>query len=514
MANAVRIKELNDKITALEKENTTLKETIAYLTRKLYGRSSETSKNLNIQGQMSLFDEAEQEQNIKAKEPTLEEVESYLRNRKYNGQRKEKLANLPHEKRIIPMHPEDKFCIECGNELKLIGEEFVRTEVEYIPATLRVIDYYREVYECRKCRKNGASHIEKSPMVDPVIPHSYASATSVAYVMYQKFVNALPLYRLEKEWKNLGLNLSRATMANWIMIASKEWLNPIVEEMHRILLKEKYLHADETTVQVMKEAGRKNTTKSYMWVYGSYRESKTPIRIFEYRPTRSGENADKFLKGFKGYLISDAYQGYNKVEGVTRCYCWAHLRRYFVDAMPEDVKETTAPQQAIERIGQLFKIEEEIVNKSAEERLKIRKEKSTELVDEFFVWIEENQNKYVSKSKIGKAFTYAMNQKEGLMRYLEDGNIEMSNNLAERAIRPFTVGRKNWLFSGSPKGAKASATVYSIVETAKANNLDPYKYLTYIFKSLPGVDLKEYPEFINYLLPWDEQVQAICKKAE
>ena len=139
MANAVRIKELNDKITALEKENTTLKETIAYLTRKLYGRSSETSKNLNIQGQMSLFDEAEQEQNIKAKEPTLEEVESYLRNRKYNGQRKEKLANLPHEKRIIPMHPEDKFCIECGNELKLIGEEFVRTEVEYIPATLRVI---------------------------------------------------------------------------------------------------------------------------------------------------------------------------------------------------------------------------------------------------------------------------------------------------------------------------------------------------------------------------------------
>ena len=137
----------------------------------------------------------------------MEEVESYLRNRKYNGQRKEKLANLPHEKRIIPMHPEDKFCIECGNELKLIGEEFVRTEVEYIPATLRVIDYYREVYECRKCRKNGASYIEKSPMVDPVIPHSYASATSVAYVMYQKFVNALPLYRLEKDvYKRQDLN--------------------------------------------------------------------------------------------------------------------------------------------------------------------------------------------------------------------------------------------------------------------------------------------------------------------
>ena len=183
-------------------------------------------------------------------------------------------------------------------------------------------------------------------------------------------------------------------MSNWIMIASKEWLYPILERMHEILIKEKYVHADETTVQVMNEKDLKNTTKSYMSVYGTHKDSKTPIRIFDYRPTRNGANANAFLKGFNGYLISDAYQGYNKVTGVTRCYCWAHLRRYFVEALPTDLKneEANASKMAIEMIGRLFKIEEEIANKTAEERLKIRKEKSMDLVDEFFAWVENNQN--------------------------------------------------------------------------------------------------------------------------
>ena len=433
MVDAKQIEDLQSRINALESENEILKETVVYLTKKLYGRSSETSKALNIQSQMSLFDEAEQEQDPEAKEPTLEEVESYRRKKKYEGQKEEKLKNLPHEKRMMKMHPDDIYCSVCGNEMKLVGEEFVRTEVEFIPAQLKVIDYYREVYECRRCRKkNGFSHIEKSPTPDPVIPHSYASATSVAYIMYQKYVNALPLYRMEKDWENLGLNLSRATMSNWIIIASNEWLKPILDVMHQKMLEESYLHADESPVQVLKEAGRKNTTKSYMWVYGTYKGSKTPIRIFDYRPTRSGANANEFLKGFNGYLISDAYSGYNQVEGITRCYCWAHLRRYFVDSLPKDIQGAgaTAPKQAIDLIGKLFAIEEKIANKSSEERYKIRQKESRPIVDEFFAWIEGNQNQYLAKSKLGKAFTYAMNQKEGLMRYLEDGNIEMSNNLA------------------------------------------------------------------------------------
>ena len=205
--------------------------------------------------------------------------------------------------------------------------------------------------------------------------------------------------------------------------------------MHKTMLAEN-LHADETVMQVMNEPGRKNTTKSYMWVYGTYKDSKTPIRIFEYQPTRSGENARKFLQGFKGYLVSDAYQGYEKVEGIQRCYCWAHLRRYFVEALPKDIKskEATLPIQAIEYCKELFKIEDEISDEDAKTRYKIRQEKAMPILDKFFALIENNINKILPKSKLGKAFQYAQNQKEGLLRYLEDGHIAISNNLAENSI--------------------------------------------------------------------------------
>ena len=499
---------LNERIAALENENKYLHEMVAYLTKKLYGRSSETSKTLNI-GQMSLFDEAEIEASDKAKEPTLEDVEAYRR-KKFTGQREEKLKNLPHDRVLIKMHQDDMFCETCGTKLTRIGEEFVRTEVEYIPAKLRVIDYYREVYECRQCRKQELPYIEKSVMPEPVIPHSYASASSITHIMYQKYVNAVPLYRQETDWKNLGLKLSRATMANWIIWSADEWLKPLVERMHKTMLEEKYLHADETVMQVMNEPGRKNTTKSYMWVYGTYKDSKTPIRIFEYQPTRSGENARRFLQGFKGYLVSDAYQGYEKVEGIQRCYCWAHLRRYFVEALPKDIKskEATLPIQAIEYCKELFKIEDEISDEDAKTRYKVRQEKARPILDEFFAWIENNINKTLPKSKLSKAFQYAQNQKEGLLRYLEDGHIAISNNLAENSIRPFTIGRKNWLISGSPKGARASAVVYSIIETAKANGLDPYKYLNYVFKNMPGINQEYYEEF----LPWHPDIQRACRK--
>ena len=365
----------------------------------------------------------------------------------------------------------------------------MRTEVEYIPASLKVIDYYRETLECRKCKNTSNPYMDKAPIPEPVISHSYASPSSIAHVMYQKYVNAVPLYRQENDWKNLGLELKRQTMSNWIMEASQQWLAPIIYILHKNLLKEKYLHADETRIQVMKEPGRKNTTDSYMWVYGTYKESETPVRIFEYRPTRNGDHAKAFLKGFNGYLESDAYQGYEKVEGITRCYCWSHLRRYFVDALPPgiDNPDATLPAKAIDYCGKLFKIESKIENLTPSEKKEQRQKHSKPLLDEFWLWVDKNKNNCPPKSKLAKAFTYATNQKEGLMNFLLDGNIPISNNLAENAIRPFTVGRRNWLFSGSPDGATASAMVYSIVETAKANNLNPYKYLLYILKYMPGL---------------------------
>ncbi|HEX3029730.1 MAG TPA: IS66 family transposase [Clostridia bacterium] len=506
---------LNNKIAQLELENKNLHETVAYLTKKLYGKSSETSKALGIKEQMSLFDEAETEADPAVLEPTLEQVYE-ARRKKYPGQRKDKLDKLPHDKIIFKLEPADLDCPQCGTELKPIGEEFVRTEVEYIPATLRVIDYYIETYKCERCKDTGHPYMEKTPLPYPVIPHSYASPTSVAHITYQKYVNAVPLYRQEADWKNLGLDLKRQTMSNWILEASREWLMPLINLLHNKLLKEKYIHADETKIQVLNEKGRKNTTDSFMWVYGTYKDSNTPIRIFEYHPTRNGDHAKEFLKGFHGYLISDAYQGYEKVDDITRCYCWSHLRRYFVDALPPDVNQpqATLPSQAIEYCKKLFKIEDEIEKLTPEEKKKQRQERSKPVLDAFWSWVENNKSNCLPKSKLAKAFGYALNQKEGLMNFLKDGNIAISNNLAENSIRPFTVGRRNWLFSGSPEGATASAAVYSIIETAKANGLNPYEYLRYIFKYLPGVRINEEPEFLEDFLPWNQDVQAFCNKAQ
>jgi hypothetical protein len=302
-------------------------------------------------------------------------------------------------------------------------------------------------------------------------------------------------------------------MANWIIAASRDWLMPIVERMQQMLLKEKYLHADETTVQVLNEEGRKNTTKSYMWVYSTGRHCRHPIRIFDYRTGRSGKYPQEFLKGFKGFLHSDAYSGYKKVSDITRCLCWSHLRRYFVDALPKDIHspEATIPSKGITYCNKLFEIEKTLEEFSGEERKALRLEQEKPVLDAFWTWLDSIRSQVLPKSKLGEALNYALNHKKELLNYLLDGNCVFSNNLAENSIRPFTIGRKNWLFSGSPKGAAASAAVYSIIETAKANGLDPYKYLLFIFRNMPGVLFRQYPEFLEDYLPWSPEVQQACK---
>lgn len=511
MSAAEQVKVLEKRVGELERENKRLHDTVEYLTRKLFGRSTEKTSSLSL-GQMSLFDEAEIEADPTAPEPDLKKIQGYRR-KKFKGQRMELLKDIPRDKRLCTLDKQDCFCEACNTALVSVGEEFVRTEIEFIPAKVRAIDYYRETFECRTCRKNGKPYMEKSPMPYPVIQHSMASPSTVAWVMHQKFVNALPLYRQEKEWRTLGVNLSRATMANWIQAASRDWLMPLVELMHQKLLQEKYLHADETTVQVMNEEGRKNTTDSYMWVYSSGKHCKHPIRIFEYQPGRSGKYPQKFLKGFKGYLHSDAYSGYTKIPDITRCLCWTHLRRKFVDSLPKDIHspEATLPSQGISFCNKLFEIEKKLEDLSSEQRKSERLEREKPVLEAFWAWIDSTKGKVLPKSKLGEALAYALNHKEEFMNYLQEGNCSISNNLAENSIRPFTVGRKNWLFSGSPKGASASAAVYSIIESAKANGLNPYKYLQFIFGELPGVQFGQHPEFLEDYLPWSPEVQEACQ---
>ena len=487
----------------LKNNNDLLREENGYLKRKLFGVKSEKMP-CSVE-QLSLFDEAEQEC-----EPELLEEITYKRaKKKQKGTLEIKLDNLKHVKEVYDIDEKDRICDICGTKMHRVGEEFVRHEVVYEPAKLYVKDIYRKTYECRNCRKRGKVVMLKAGTPAPVIPHSFTSPSVLSQVITDKFVNHMPLYRQEAEWKRLGLDLSRTTMANWLIIASREYFIPIVNRMHEILVEEKYLHSDETSVQVLNEPGKPATSKSYMWVYSSIRESSKPIRIFEYKPDRKAENPQKFLENFSGTLISDGYGGYNNIAGAVNAYCWAHARRKFYEALPADMKDVsdTLAYTGLKKIAKLFAIEEEIDTFPPKEKVKIRQEKSKPLVDDFFSWCADAQNKSLTRSKIGKAIQYALNLEKGLRVYLDDGLVPMTNSLDERNIRPFTVSRKNWLFCASTKGADASASIFSLIETAKANRLSPFDYIEYILEIMPQIDIIQHPEKIDWFMPWSDQIK-------
>lgn len=513
----LRKQELLDKIENLTQENAFLKATIKGLQKKVFG--PRTERRPDSESMMpSLFNEAEVEADPKAKEPELETtVKEHKRKKKSQTTLKGLLESLPEdciENIDIDLDENHKVCDVCGHELHPLGKFLVNTQVEIIPARLICKRYYQVSYECRECRKDGQSHIVKPVMPKPPIPHSFASPSAVAHVMMQKYGLAMPLNRQEREWKQLGMPLSRATLANWIIIASKEYLVPLCDYMRTILLKEPCLHADETPVQVLNENGRKNTSKSYMWVFTSGQfDSLHNIRLFQYSPTRKGDNAENFLKGFTGYLHTDDYSGYNHVDGVTRCLCWAHARRKFVEVQTagSDQLSTSLAARAIEFIGALFKIEGELGELTQEERKARRLEDEVPILEKYWQWAEKSRDKVLPKSKISKALNYSLTNKSMLEGYLKDGRCAISNNVAENSIRPFTVGRKNWLFSASPKGAEASACVYSIIETCKANNIDPEKYLIYILTGMPNEERLKGEAVLEKYMPWNTVVQESCK---
>ena len=501
---------MKNRITALEEENVHLKEQITYLQKYIFGRKTEKTAAV-FDGQLSLFDEAEQE--TRKNVPEVQTVKEHTR-KKYPGQKKELLENLPHEKKVFTLEENERICKRCGDKLVPMGEEFIRSELEYIPAKIKVIDLYRQTFECRNCRKSAHFSIEKPEIPPAVLAHSMATPSAIAHTMIQKYAYAVPLYRQEKQWQQLGVKISRATLANWIILAAEEWLTPVIKKLHEYLLEETVIHADETPVQVLNEQGRKNTAKSYMWLYSSGKyEPVHNIRIFEYQPGRKGDYAREFLNGFKKYLHTDAYAGYEKVEGTIHCLCWSHVRRYFVEAVPSDIEDIscTIAKEGIIQINELFKIEKELAGFTHEKRKEERLLQEKPLLQAFWSWLETNRNKVLPKSKIGRAINYACANQNNLQTYLKDGRCDISNNLAENSIRPFTVGRKNWLFSGSPKGARASAAVYSIIETCKANKIDAYKYLIYLFKYLPTLPLIRDPGLIDGYLPWSTDIQNNCK---
>lgn len=417
------IQELLDRIDRLEKENTLLKEQNAYLTKKLYGQGSETSTSIGLPvgGESFCVEKSQRPKGVSS----LGDRSPRMSKKKFSGQRKEQFSNLPREKQVYRLPEEQQICPNCTNALKGISESFVRSEVVFIPAKLKVVDFYRESYECRYCKKKELPAIHKTSTPAPVIPHSYTSASSIAQIIVQKFVNAVPFYRQENIWKQTGFPLKRQTMSNWILQVSEEYLFPLVDRLQEKLLEEHYIHADETRLEVMNEPNRKNPATSFMWLYSTKEDASSPIRIFDYTETRNGDHAKNFLKGFCGYLISDAFQGYEKVSNVIRCFCWSHLRRYFVEALPTEKskKIDSLSETAIRYCGLLFQWEREFKDLTPEKRKQQRQKKTLPLLKEFWTWIDQNKENCLPKSKLFKAFQYALNQKNGLMQFLQDGNI-------------------------------------------------------------------------------------------
>ncbi len=328
--------------------------------------------------------------------------------------------------------------------------------------------------------------------------------------MNQKFTNAMPLYRQEQDFKRLGVSLSRQNLSNW-MIKGATLLQPILAGMKEELLKREVLHADETTLEVLCEPERPARATSYMWLYRTSGDTTRPIVLYDYREGRSGRFAKEFLAGFSGYLHTDGWGGYHQLEdaGVTLCGCWAHAKRKFNEALvTSGSKSADAPEAiGLAYCNKLFAIESRTEAMSAEERHELRQKESKPLAEEFFTWAARQADKSLSQNLLGKALTYVKNQRKYLLVFLADGRIELSNNRAERSIKPFVIGRKNWLFCNTPGGSKSSAAIYSLIQTAIENGLNPQVYLEYVFEQIRQYGTQR-PET---LLPWAADIPNSCR---
>lgn len=499
-----------DEIAELKRKLEHMNEVFANAQRARFGQSSEKASYVLGEDQISLFNEAEKEQDHKAEEPTEETVKAHTRKKKRTVS--ELTDGLPVKQILIELPKDAQTCGKCGGHFKLIGKKLVRRELEIIPKQYRVIEYYSCTYACDKCEKDtGFAHMVATQAPPALMKHSLASASTVADVMTKKYADGLPLARQEKIFARDGVALSRATMANWVIQCSQSWLKPLYKHMKQELLTQNVIHGDESVIQVLKEDGKPATSESRMWVYASGARCKLPIRMFEYQPDRLGKRPENFLKGFTGCLVTDGYAGYNQVAKVTHFGCWAHMKRKWREAMPDGATvKTSKAAVGFQYCSKLFALEKKCADFNDKLRKEYRQNFILPVLEEYFCWV--NTLEPEKGSKLADAVTYARNQRGPLSAFIEHGDVPISNNLAENAIRPFAVGRKNWLFCDTVKGAESSAIVYSLVETAKANGLDPYDYLFYILTMLPYFGKSPAHEKLATLMPWHPEVQRVCNK--
>lgn len=484
--------------TQLRERLQLLEEQLTWMKRRLFGRSSEQSTAQEVSpDQGKLFNEAEVLSTLAAPETLT--IPAHARQQ---GGRKKLAAELPRIEVIHDVAEHEKVCSADGTALERIGEE-TSEQLDYQAAKVRVIRHVRPKYACPCCR--AGVKIASPPA--QLLPKSLASAALLAHIVTAKYVDGLPLHRQEAQWSRLGITLGRATMAGWMIKLGSTHVVPLINLLNEQLLTAPLIHCDETRLQVLKSA-KSPSSDHWIWV----RSGAPPggrIVLFDYDPSRGGVVPKRLLEGFNGILLTDGYEPYNAVAaayGLVHAGCWAHARRYFDEARkahPQAAAGSAPARVAIEYIGNLYRLEREMKQCTPAERLERRQQHSIPILAELRAWLEACVNAVLPQSALGKAVHYTLAQWPKLARFIDNGDIPLDNNRCENAIRPFVIGRKAWLFADTQAGAAASANLYSLVETAKANGIEPHAYLTYLFAELPHATTVDHFEA---LLPWNVKI--------
>ena len=497
-----------------------------------FGRSSEkmgydtgTCQQLELAVMYAeCFNEAEATVNgTPPDEPDMEEVTVTAHKRKkHAGKREEDLKDLPHAEPVISTLTEEELLEQLGPGYRQLKDE-VYQRLEFHPSSFEVKEYHICVYVSADGKKFAKA---KRPQAD-LFRNSIATPSLLAGILNYKYVNALPVHRLAQDFKRSEVNISPQVMCNWVIKSSEIYFSLVYDWMKDVLLKQTVVQADETTLKVNRD-GRKAGSSSYMWVYitGEHDDSGKKIVLYDYCRTRSTEHLREFLSSYKGILVSDGYQSYHtfsEEQSLTSAGCWTHCRRRFVNAikaakkdLPEEALKNSIAYQALARISAIYELDGSWKERTSEYRMEHRQRILKPLVDEYFDWVKEQIKtcNVLPKSETGEGLSYSINQEKYLRAFLDNGDIPIDNSACERAIRPFCVGRKNWNVIDTVEGAQASAIVYSIAETAKANNLKPYQYFEYLLTELPErISRKKDSTFsLDDLMPWSPKLPMSCRK--
>ena len=516
---------LQDQMEGLTKQTQALNDKMQLVMEQLvlskksrFGRSSEKMAGpgqirfMEVDGEIVFFNEAEAVCGLDAPEPDSLEPQQ-PKKKKQAGKREADLAGLP-VRRIDHYLSEKELAAEFGEKgWKQLPDAISRC-YRFVPAKVELEEHHVGVYSSKT-----DDRMVKAPHPKKLLPGSLVSPSLAAAVLNGKYVNAVPLYRLEKEFERYGLAITRQNMANWVIRLGESCFGPLYDYLHTLLYRYPVIQADETPVLVNKD-GRPAGSKSWMWVYRSgCLYQKEQVILYEYQKTRNASYPRKFLKDYNGICVTDGYQAYHTLEkekeDLKIAGCWVHCRRKFEEALeviPKELRKQSVLDLLMNQIRAIYREEGKLSGFSADERVEKRQLVVKPLVDAFFAYVKQNSGRVPKSGKAREAFTYALNQEPYLRVFLENGNVPMDNNASERAIRGFCIGKKNWEMIDTVHGASASAIIYSISETAKANGLKPYEYFEYLLTEIPKHQDESSTDFLADLLPWSEKLPEYIRK--